>query len=253
MRNRTQIFVDELVSVHQDKILAIEVFGSREGENDLSISDIDLLIFCKRKNDANSVFETALRLQDKIFEIKSTKINKFIQKFFLGSNSYKGVHLIVLGRDELSYDFRPISFRLKLMTKLIGINLFLHEIKQNHHTIYGKNFVDEIRIDRPNFMEKLACFVFPCVVLLLILPGIFFSPHTFKIWCFKAVKYHNISLRDFTRISGQNYPFDLSLFNTAKFFRYKPDEYQSNSFVLYLKVWKSIFANLPFLFCGSHK
>lgn len=248
MYNRTQIFVNELVSIHQDKILAVEIFGSREGEVDLSISDIDLLIFCKRKNDAISVFDTASRLQEKIFEIRSTKINKFIQKFFLGSDSYKGIHLIVIGRDELSDDFQPVSFRLKLIMKLVGRNLFLREIKQNHHTLYGKNFADEIRIYRPNFMEKLTCFIFPCIVLLLIIPCIFFSLRTFKIWCFKVVKYHNISLRDFTNITRQNYPFDLSLFNTAKFFRYKPNEYQGNSVVLYLKVWNNIFANLPFLF-----
>ena len=247
-RNLTQIFVDELVLAHNDKILAIIILGSREGENDISISDIDFLIICKSKVNTHSVFETALQIQEKIFDVKTTKTNKFIQKFFLGSNSYQGIHLIILGRDELDKNFCPISFRLKFMTKLVGKNLFLYEIKQNHHLLYGKNFAEEIQINQPNFSEKLTCFVFPSIVLFSILPSIFFSRRTFKIWCFKAVKYHNISLRAFIAITRQNYQLDESLFSKAKFFRYKPDEYLENSLVLYLKVWKNIFQNLLFLF-----
>jgi len=248
MRNRTQIFVDELVSIQRDKVLAIEILGSREGENDLTISDIDFLIFCKSKDDIHSVFATALQIQEKIFDVSTTKTNRFIQRFFLGSNSYHGIHLIILGRDELDKNFCPLSFRLKFMTKLIGKNLFLHEIKQNHHLLYGENFADKIQIDQPDFSEKLTCFVFPIIVLLSILPSIFFSRRTFKIWCFKAVKCHDISLRAFVGITKQNYRPSESLFNTAKFFRYKPDEYLGNSVLLYLKVWKNIFANSPFIF-----
>lgn len=253
MRNRTQIFVDELVSAHRNEILAIETLGSREGENDLSISDIDFLIFCKSKNDIRSVFTTATRIQEKIFEAKTTNTNKFIQRFFLGSNSYHGIHLVIIGRDELDENFFPLSFRLKFMTKLVGKNLFMYEIKQNHHLLYGKNFADEIQIGQPDFSEKLTCFVFPSIMLLSILPSIFFSRRTFKIWCFKAVKYHNISLRAFIGITKQNHQLNESLFNTAKFFRYKPDEYLGNSVVLYLKVWKNILANLPFLFGRTRK
>ena len=251
MRNRTKIFIDELTTTRRNKILAIEVFGSREGENDLEISDIDFLIVCRRKADASLVFQSALQLQEKIFETKITKINRFVQKFFLGSNSYKGIHLIVLGRDELDDNFQPLSFRLKLMMKLISRNLFLYEIKQNHNLLFGQDFINKIKIEQPNFGEKLACFVFPSIVLLSILPTIVFSKRTFKIWCFKAVKYHNTSLRAYTSIIKQNYPFDLSLFNTAKFFRYKPDEYLGNTFGLYLRVWKNILGNLPFLFGKS--
>lgn len=253
MRNRTQIFIDELISAQANKILSIEILGSREGEKDMAISDIDFLIICKSKKDIDSVFETALETQEHIFEIKSTGINKTIQKMFLGSNSYSGIHLIILGRDEFDENFRPVSFRLKLMAKLVGKNLFLHEIKQNHHLLYGKNFADEIQTDQPGFSEKLACFVFPGIVLLSILPSIFFSRRAFKIWCFKAVKYHNTSLRAFIGIAGQNYQPNESLLNTAKFFRYKPDEYLGNSVILYLKVWKSILANLPFLFERTQK
>lgn len=248
MRNRTQIFVDDLVAIHRDKILAIEILGSREGENDLEISDIDFLILCKSKSDIHSVFETALQTQEKVFGVRATETNKFIQRFFLGSNSYHGIHLVMLGRDELDENFHPVSFRLRFMTKLVGKNLFLYDIKLNHHLLYGENFVEEIQIGEPGFSEKLSCFLFPSIVLLSILPSIFFSRRTFKIWCFKAVKYHNISLRAFVDITKQNYQPNESLFNTAKFFRYKPEEYLGNSVLLYLKVWKNIFANLPFLF-----
>lgn len=248
MKNRTQIFIDELVAIQASKILSIEILGSREGENDLAISDIDFLIICKSKRDIASVFKTALEVQEKIFEIKTTRTNKIIQKLFLGSNSYSGVHLVVLGRDELDDNFRPISLRLRFMTKLVGKNLFLYEIQQNHHLLYGKNLADEIRIEQPNFSEKLTCFIFPSIVLIFSLPTLLFSRHTFKIWCFKAVKYHNISLRAFIKITKQNYIFDNTLFETAKFFRYKPAEYLGNPLVLYIRVWGHIFGNVPFLF-----
>lgn len=248
MKNRTQIFVDEIVSAQTNKILSIEIFGSRIGENNLAISDLDFLVICKRKKDIGAVFETTLQAQEKIFGIKPTKINLLIQKFFLGSNSYNGIHLIIVGRDEIDDNFHPVSLRLKFMTKLIGRNIFLYEIKQNHSLFYGENFVDRIKIECPGFLEKLACFLFPCIILLFLPLALFFSLRAFKIWCFKTVKYHNISLRAFTKIIKRNYVFNNALFETAKFFRYKPDEYQGNSVVLYFRVWGHIFRNLPFLF-----
>ena len=248
MKNRTQVFVDEIISVQADKILSIEIIGSRVGENNLAISDLDFLIICKGKKDIGAVFETALQAQEKIFGIKPTKMNLFIQKFFLGSNSYNGIHLIIVGRDEFDDNFRPVSFRLKFMTKLIGRNIFLYEIKQNHFLFYGENFVDKIKIEYPGFLEKLACFLFPCIILLFLPLALFFSLRAFKIWCFKTVKYHNISLRAFAKITKRDYAFGNSLVETAKFFRYKPDEYQGNSAVLYFRVWGHIFRNLPFIF-----
>ena len=253
MKNRTQIFIDELVSIQATKILSIEILGSREGENDLAISDIDFLIICKSKKDISSVFKTASEVQEKIFEIKTTRTNKFIQKLFLGSNSYSGVHLVVLGRDELDDNFRPISLRLRFMTKLVGKNLFLYEIQQNHHLLYGKNLADEIQIEQPKFSEKLTCFIFPSIVLIFSLPTLLFSRRTFKIWCFKAIKYHDISLRAFEKLAKQNYVFDDTLFKMAKFFRYRPDEYQGNSIILYIRVWGHIFGNVPFLFLKNRR
>lgn len=248
MKSRTQIFIDEIVLTQASKILSIEILGSREGENDLTISDIDFLIICKSEKDIASVFKTALNVQEKIFEIRPTKINRFIQRFFLGSNSYSGIHLVILGRDELDDNFHPISFRLRFMTKFVGRNLFLYEIQQNHHLVYGKNLADEIKIEQPKFFEKLTCFVFPSIVLLFSLPTFLFSRCTFKIWCFKAIKYHNISLRAFITITRQHYSFDNTMFETAKFFRYKPNEYQENPLALYIQAWGNIFRNAPFLF-----
>lgn len=248
MKSATQIFVDKLVEKQKEKILSVEILGSREGENDLTISDIDFLILCNDRADIDSVFDTALQLQKQIFGVKPTRVNGSIQKFFLGSNSYNGVHLIILGRDELDSNFRPNSFRLKLMTKLVGINLFLYEIKQNHSLLYGKNFVDKIRIEQPNFSEKITCFIFPAIVLLLAFPSIIFSRRTFKIWCFKTIKYHTLSLRALAEITGQNFADKSALLNTAKNFRYKPDEYSNSILFLYFRVWAEIFGNLRLLF-----
>lgn len=251
MKNRTQNFVDELVSKHKDTILSVVILGSREGEKDLAISDIDFLVLCKNKNDISFIFSTALKLQEENFDIRPTSINKFIQKFLLGSNSYSGIHLIILGRDEFDDNFRPTSLRLKFMTKLVGKNLFLYEMQQNHQLLCGKNFVDEIQIEQPGFSEKLACFLFPSFILLLLLPIFLFSRRTFKIWCFKVIKYHNISLSAFIKITKQNYVFNKTLFETAKFFRYRPDDYENNLVGLYFRIWGNIFGNLPFLFAKN--
>ena len=182
----------------------------------------------------------------KIFKIKPTKINRVIQKFFLVAIIIAGIHLIILGRDEFDDNFRPVSFRLRFMTKLVGRNLFLHEMRRNHHLLYGKNLFDEIRIEHPGFSEKLACFLFPSIILLFLLPTLLFSRRTFKIWWFKAIKYHNISLRAYAKIAGLEYVFNDTLFNTAKIFRYKPDEYLNNPIILYTQayrhtLWKSVF------------
>ncbi len=248
MNSTTQKFIDELVVAQKNKILSIEILGSCEGENDLTISDIDFLIICKRKKDITSVFNTALEIQEKIFKINSSTIDKFVQRSFLASNNYGGIHLIVIGRDELDDYFRPISLRLRLMTKLIGRNLFLYEIQQCHQFVYGKNFADEIKIEQPKFSEKLACFIFPSLVLALSLPTFLFHRRTFKIWCFKAIKYHTMSLQGFVTITKQNYVLDNTMLKIAKVFRYKPDDYQENSMILYLRAWKNILRNVPFLF-----
>lgn len=246
--NKTQIFANELIASTENKILAIGSFGSHRGENDLDISDIDFLIVCKTKKDINSVFNTGLKLQEKVFNTKITRVNRFIQKNFLGSNSYDGVHLIIFGRDEFDKNFYPRSLRLILLTKLIGRNIFLYEIKQNHHLLYGENFVNDIKIGHPDFLEKLTCFSFPILVLLLSLPTILFSRRTFKIWCFKAIKYHNMSLRAFVDIDKKNYMIDDSMLNIAKKFRYKPEEFKGSSIILYLQVWKNILGNIRFIF-----
>lgn len=253
MTNKTKIFVDELISSGQHNILSIEILGSREGENNLNISDIDFLIICSNKKDIKPIFDNAIKVQKKIYGIKPTKINKLIQKFFLGSNSYKGVHLIILGMDEFDKNFHPTSLRLRFMTKLIGINLFMHEIKQNHQLLYGKNLVDEIQIEYPKFSEKLACFLFPSFVLFLSFPSFFFSRDTFKIWCFKAIKYHNISLRAFAKITKQEQDFNSELLKAAKYFRYRPREYNGNSLFLYFRVWREILKNMTFLFKKTEK
>lgn len=253
MTNKTKSFVDEIISSERHNILSIEILGSREGENNLNISDIDFLIICSNKKDIKPVFDNAIKAEEKIYGIRPTKINKFIQKFFLGSNSYKGVHLIIFGVDELDKNFHPTSLRLRFMTKLIGINLFMYEIKQNHQLLYGKNLIDEIQIKHPKFSEKLACFLFPSFVLLLSFPSFFFSRNTFKIWCFKAIKYHNISLRAFAKITKQEQDFNNELLQTAKYFRYRPDEYNGNSLLLYFQVWGEILKNITFLFKKAKK
>ena len=80
-RNLTQIFVDELVLAHNDKILAIIILGSREGENDISISDIDFLIICKSKMNTHSVFKTALQIQEKFLMLKLQKRISLFKNF----------------------------------------------------------------------------------------------------------------------------------------------------------------------------
>ncbi len=248
MENRTQLFVEELVRDQKDKIISVEVLGSGVGEKDLAISDIDLLIICPGKRDTKKVFAAAVRAQEKIFGIHPTRLNAFIQRIFLASNSFGGIHLIVIGRDELNESFQPVSFRLRLMTKLVGRNLFLFEIKKNHRLLYGHDFSREIKVGRPGFSEKLACFLLPATVLLSALPAVILQRQAGKIWCFKAINYFNTGSCSLAAIEGRQADAEGEMVKTAKCYRYQPDEYRQNIFWLYCQVWREIFGQLPFLF-----
>src|SRR5215831_12585991 len=119
MSSKLEMFACEIADACQGKVLTIATLGSRHGENDLSLSDIDLLVLCKNKADIPSVFETSLKLKEKIFHLSPAKSTRWMQQFLLASNRYNGIHLIILGMDEFDEDFQPTSFRLRLLTKIM--------------------------------------------------------------------------------------------------------------------------------------
>jgi predicted nucleotidyltransferase len=248
MSDKVQIFVNKISNQQKDKILSIYILGSRVGENDLGISDIDLLIICKRSEDIGSVFQTCIEEELNIFEIVPNKFNQFIQRFFLGSNSYRGIHLVILGRDEFDASFSPKSLRLKVLSKIIGINLLLNEIKSSSQLQFGVDLADKFKVQTPSNWEKITCFIFPIFVLIFSFPLYFIDKRSFKIWCFKAIKYHHVSLTSFLELSSQKHIFDDTLFEVAKKYRYNPDKYLENSLNLYFRSYANIIKNIPFIF-----
>jgi len=248
--NKIKEFTDALAREFPNKILTIVSFGSRQGERDLDISDVDLLIFSKQKVDVKLIFERGLELKEKIFNLKTTRSTHWIQEYLLGSNSYGGLHLIVLGRDEFDENFNPLSFRLKLLSKIISRNILLFEIKKNYRLLFGEDIIDKARINPLKLSDRITCFLFPLLVL-LILPLSFCGRRTFKIWCFKAIKYHYQGLGAIAEIAREqggtanlDIDFNDELFNLAKIYRYKPDDYKGSILALYLRTWLNMALNL---------
>lgn len=248
MQPKIVLFTEKLKLEKSNKISSIYLIGSNRGEADISIADLDLLIISKRKSETKNIFFAAQKIAEEIYNTKTTKINSFIQRNFLGSNDYKGIHVIVLGEDEFSEDFKPLSIRLKILSLFFGHSLFLEELKHNIQLLFGKNFIETIPKRTPDISDKIACFLLPMIILIIIIPEYFLSINTFKIWVFKVIKYHFTNTQTLIRLNGGENFKPSALPSLAHAYRYSPESYTLNSAKLYFATWTYIFSHISILF-----
>lgn len=253
------LFKNAFIEAIKNDASTILEFGSAKGEKHPDVSDIDILIIANEAKRIPYIFSTARSLEKKLLDVSHSPSCDFLEKRLLFSNDFTGVHLLILSRDELDSQFQPKSLRLKILTTLlISRALFISNIKHHHRLLFGVDISKNVKTPALTFFDRVSAFTFPAFLLLgLVISLAFLNRHKFKIWCFKALKYHQEILLSYTRLYLGNNDLDIhnlklhwSLLDMAEKYRYRPDSYEKSGLTLYLKSWGCLIENLPFLWQG---
>ncbi len=259
MQTKFVLFKNEFIEAIKNDVYSVLEFGSSIGEQHPDISDIDILIIASDTKRIPRIFSVARSLERKHLGISHLPSCDFLEKRLLFSNDFTGVHLLILSRDELDSQFQPKSLRLKILTTLlIGRTLFIYNIKHHHRLLFGVDISKKVKTPALTFFDRISAFTFPAFVLLaLALPLAILDKHKFKIWCFKALKYHREILLSYVKLYLDNNNLDIhdlklhwSLLDMAEKYRYSQNSYRGTRLALYLKSWGCLVSNLPFLWQG---
>ncbi len=243
-------FIKDLVSKFDKEIVSIIEFGSKRGEKNLYLSDIDVLILCRHHDKIGEIMEVARYYEKQIFKIVHSNVNNFIEKYFLGTNDPGGVHAVIISKDEFARNFKPKSLRLKILTFFISRPIFLYRLKSESNLLWGDDIVHDLKIPRLRLSDRLRAFSLPIVVLIFS-PLAVFNREKFVVWCCKAVKYYCDYVEVFDRLTRATSPHlngmiveNKAVVEIAKKFRYKPKDYPHNRLGLYFTVWSFFIGNI---------
>src|SRR3989338_3702825 len=141
--NPLDTFVKSILKEHRENIISILQFGSKKKSKE---SDIDLFILLKKRDDIQKIIKT-IRESENLIHLSHTPFTYFLESHFLVSNEYTGIHSILIGKDELTEEFKPKSIRLKILTNfLISNTIFLHNLKKQYQILYGRDVIKNIKI-----------------------------------------------------------------------------------------------------------
>src|SRR3989344_1009290 len=165
------------------QVVSIIAFGSLRGVRQPAMSDIDLLIVTKQRADIPVVMQVVRGAERQSFHTTHSPLTNFLQRQFLGSNDFSGVHVIPLSQEEFDRQFHPKSFRLRLITAfLMSEPLFLATLQKRYRVLVGKDLLRNVRIPRPMIADRVRIFILP-ILILLVLPFTCRNSRSFKIWC----------------------------------------------------------------------
>lgn len=240
------------------EIISLIVFGSKKGEENPKLSDIDILIILKNKKHLSQIISKIRELESKIIHVSHSELTNLIQIYFLGSSDFTGIHLIAISKEEFDKMFNPKSLRLKFLTKfLISRTIFLYKLKEEYSLIFGKNLLKNIKLSKISFWDRVLSLSLSYIILLL-LPFTSSDSKKFKIWCFKASKYYYTCIESYSKMALNNpnisiydLDFDITMLNVAKKFRYNPAKYKDGVIELYFKTWFYLIRNTSFIWKGA--
>lgn len=244
MPERAKAFADRLFAAHGNDICAIAQIGSGEGARDLTISDLDFFILVRKRKKAGLVFAHAHAVQQEVYGVRTSCFNRLVQRFCLGSCAFGGIHLIVVGQDELDDRFQPKSRRLRVLTALIGRNIFLRNVSRNHRLLAGTDIGKAIKPQLPHRTELFSCFLFPTLILILTVPLLFCSARSAKIWSMKAIKYHHQNLSAYLELTEEHCILRCETNALAEKYRYHPDACPLGRWRMFGVAWGAMLSNL---------
>lgn len=253
-------FKAELKEQIADEVVSIVEFGSSWGEQNPQISDIDLLIVAKHRESISKLFLKIRKIEKETLGTVHSGLTDALEEELFVSDDFSGVHLVILARDELGKDWRPKSFRMKLVTTfLISEPILFYHLKNESNLIIGQDIVRELGHFDVSFKDRLAAFV-PFILLWLLIPFIAKNKTKFRVWCFKILKYHGDCVLVYEKIKSGNNKIELreilsgnKLVLDAYNYRYRPNEYGFGTGVLFVQTLISLLKDLPWVISAGRQ
>jgi predicted nucleotidyltransferase len=189
-------FTNQLTKKYKEEIDFILLFGSAaRGEFKAGISDVDLIIQVKKKALVSKVENFA----EKIFWALDTKHKTQLAKVCstkregLFSLLEKEVKLYkpfeVLGPDDIKWEEGKItSPGLGAFAIIAPIHQFAKKVKSEGKILYGRNILDEIKIEE-HFFENIKAITLPYVLSIFAVPVSIILPDKGLKYSLKAVLY----------------------------------------------------------------
>jgi predicted nucleotidyltransferase len=242
------LFLEELNENFSD-IISIYLIGSAKGIYHPHDSDIDLFIVVEDGTSINELFNLVRTLEKKYFGTEHSRITDFIQKNFLGSDDFTGIHLICVSKGNIKKSDIIINPFVNL---IMSESLFIKHIQKQGKLLYGRKIEELHQPINVGIEERIVSF-FPLIIL-LIYPFKRKDRREAIIWLSKLLKYHLDIAKSYYEVSySKNLDYDdlklnkeiLSLITTI---RYNPEKYEANTIYLFIKVSWNILKNLPFIF-----
>lgn len=189
-------FTSRLTKEFPEEIDFILLFGSAaRGEFKAGISDVDLIIQVRKKRSVEKVEEFAEKIfwtldtkhGTRLREVCSTKREGLFSLLEKEVKLYKPFE--VLGPDDIKWQEGKItSPGLGAFAVIAPIHQFAKKVKSEGRILYGRNILDEIRIEE-HFFENLKAITLPYALSLLGLPVSVIFPDKGLKYSLKAVLY----------------------------------------------------------------
>jgi hypothetical protein len=244
-------FINQLGREIGNEIIGIGIIGSGKGIQDPHLSDIDLLLIDKDTTKGHDIFKTVRNLEWQFLGTKHTRLTNLLQRHTLTSNDYHGVHILLIGDNELDENYRPQTLRLKILTSFISLPLFLYKLNKDLKIIYGHNYYKEPEMYSLGWRDRLTAFTFPLLLVPFLLFTIF-NRKSFIIWSLKILKYHVETMESYFEMVKLQPTSNLAeRINREKSLiklRYHPESYAGRRITLILRVIVYIFQDSSFLF-----
>lgn len=258
MHSKFGLFVQKVNTAVADEIVSMVQFGSCKGISHPQVSDIDVLVLAKDRNKIPQLVKIIREIEKNVLHINHSEFTNVLEEDSFASNDFKGIHLIIIGRDEINHNFKPKSLKLKIITTfMISRSIFLYNLKHHYKLLIGEDIVKDLKIPNPGFSDRFIPFL-DSILFLLVVPFFAYKKNSFKIWCFKVIKFFSEYIETYARIQYHNdniiirdivIPYDLV--ELAHKGRYNPSSYTKSQWELYLRTWLFIFQNSSFLLYGS--
>lgn len=184
-------FLKSLTSLSGDQIISIIEFGSGKGRECPKSSDIDLLILAKNQKSVTDITNQARNIEKEIYSTRDPVVVSWVEKLLFIRPIQTGIHLVVIGADELTDKFEPSSLRLKILSAtLIQKNFLIAHLKKQGRVLYGEDIIQSLPISHVGLIDLVRA-ALHCLLCLLIAPLISFSLKTLQIRICKAILFFN--------------------------------------------------------------
>lgn len=234
-------FLKELITNSGQEIVTIVEFGSKQVFKYPQISDWDLLIITRTKDQIKPVRKIAKQAEFKHLRYRDSKMVNFLEEHFFVKPTFSGVHLVVFSMEDLTAKLEADSWKLKILGFIFGQRFFLHDLKDFGQVRFGQDLLAGIVKPKLRLIDLQIARIKLWVVL-LVAPIISMTKPNFKIRCFKVIIYYKRVLELYFQLKPSLLEKKEPFFKEVLTFRYQPSQYKQGLIKLYFKAWVLLFS-----------